>query len=87
MATIIAFSFGGLLGMALGAVVLMVMMDPVSDCKTDSKPAEGIDPQELIAWIQNWADNYEYIAPPTASDIISKIREMEERNERQNDAE
>lgn len=39
------------------------------------KPKE-LDPQELIAWIENYRDNYEYISPPTASEIVAKIKEM-----------
>lgn len=38
---------------------------------------EGIDPDELIAWIENQSENYEYLAPPTAGEITKKIREMQ----------
>ncbi len=36
----------------------------------------GIDPDKLIAWIENYSHNYEYMAPPTTGEIIAKIQEM-----------
>lgn len=39
----------------------------------------GIDPDELIAWIENYTHNYEYIAPPTTGEIVKKIVSMKER--------
>lgn len=38
----------------------------------------GIDPDELIAWLENSWHNYEYVAPPTTGEIIRKIQEMDE---------
>lgn len=36
----------------------------------------SIDGNKLIAWIENYQHNYEYVAPPTTSEIIRKIQEM-----------
>lgn len=37
-----------------------------------------IDPDKLIAWLENYLYNYEYVAPPTTGEIIAKIQEMAE---------
>lgn len=44
----------------------------------EEKEYQGIDPDELIAWLENSAHNYEYVAPPTTGEIIRKIQEMDE---------
>ena len=36
----------------------------------------SIDGNKLIAWLENYQHNYEYVAPPTTSEIIRKIQEM-----------
>lgn len=36
----------------------------------------GIDPDELIAWIENYVHNYEYNSPPTTGEIVQKIISM-----------
>lgn len=39
---------------------------------------ESINGAELLAWIENYIHNYEYVAPPTTGEITRKIREMME---------
>lgn len=38
---------------------------------------QGINADELVAWIENYMHNYEYLDPPTTGEIIRKIRAME----------
>ena len=72
MGAIIGFSVGYFIGLTTAAALSFY-----ATAKAD-EPGEvkGIDPDELIAWIRNSNDNYEYIAPPSTSEIIRKIKEM-----------
>ncbi len=60
-----------IVGYILGAVNTDMMHEEIQEY-------HGIDPDELIAWIENYQHNYEYVAPPTTGEIIKKIREMDE---------
>lgn len=40
-----------------------------------------INPDKLIAWLENYLYNYEYVAPPTTGEIIAKIQEMAENSD------
>lgn len=65
LACLIGFAVGGLFAMATTSIkVVRVVHDT------------GIDPDALIAWIENYQHNYEHHAPPTTAEIIEKIREM-----------
>ena len=54
------------------------VFDSLSSLKKEISEIEknSIDGNELIAWIENYQHNYEYVAPPTTSEIIRKIQEM-----------
>lgn len=74
MGAVIGFSIGYILGF-LTTIGMCFYLAPEEDAGSPEK-INGIDPNELIAWIQNGNDNYEYIAPPSTSEIIRKIKEM-----------
>lgn len=67
LAVIIAFAAGFLIG--------TITEDVVEEKETYR---DGIDPDELISWIENYQYNYEYVAPPTTGEIIAYIRKMKE---------
>lgn len=79
MNTLVAFSIGLIMGTVISITILYVLIEEADRRYRKPEPIirDGIDPDELIAWIQNSNDNYEYVSPPTASEIITKIREME----------
>lgn len=60
----------------IGAYLGFVLGDSTEDITIVDK---GIDPDELIAWIENYTHNYEFAAPPTTGEIIRKIRSMKKR--------
>jgi len=64
-ALFIGFAIGGIFAMATTSVKIVKVVHDT-----------GIDPDALIAWIENYQHNYEYVAPPTTSEIIRKIQEM-----------
>ena len=66
-ALFIGFAIGGIFAMATTSVKIVKVVHDT-----------GIDPDALIAWIENYQHNYEYHAPPTPGEIIRKIREMRE---------
>lgn len=35
-----------------------------------------VDGCELIAWIENYQHNYEWVSPPTSGEIVGQIRRM-----------
>ena len=79
MTAAIAF-LGGLL---FGAIVGLLVAGVLAASAIDEAPnrntiyiSRGIDPDALIAWIENRAHNYEYTAPPTSGEIIRKIQDM-----------
>lgn len=74
MTAIICVVSGVLLGFFIGIIVDDAVLQQ-KKVKTVYKP--GIDPNKLVAWIECQLENYEYVAPPTAGEIIRKIREME----------
>ena len=75
MTTIISFSLGIIIGAITGtAIIPVLLLDGHS--RPEPEPATGIDPKELVAWLENYTHNYEYIAPPTTGEIIRKINEM-----------
>ena len=74
----------GIIGFMLGAShARKAFADICSECVSDndSDKVTGIDIDELIAWIRTDTDNYEYVGPPTTSEIIAKIKEMEGKND------
>lgn len=72
--TAIVFAMGGLLGFVIGLIVDDAVLQ---NKKTYTEYKAGIDPNKLVAWIECQLENYEYVAPPTAGEIVRKIREME----------
>ena len=64
-ALFIGFAIGGIFAIATTSVKIVKVVHDT-----------GIDPDALIAWIENYQHNYEYVAPPTTSEIIRKIQEM-----------
>ena len=75
MSTVIAFLIGAMIGVMVGFLLGAVLITDNED-RTVYIP-RGVNPDALIAWIENHHDNYEYIAPPTSGEIIKKIKEME----------
>ena len=75
---LLAFFIGSCVGAAIGASLMDVFWEGEVKRRGISIDGIGIDPEELVAWIENNMENYEYVAPPTAGEIICKIREMEE---------
>jgi len=75
-ALFIGFAIGGIFAMATTSVKIVKVVHDT-----------GIDPDALIAWIENYQHNYEYHAPPTTGEIIRKIREMREVTNERYDAE
>ena len=73
MTGVIAFIIGLFFGGTVGFLVASIL-----SASADSSVyiQHGINPNELISWLENHNDNYEYIAPPTTGEIIRKIREM-----------
>ena len=64
-ALFIGFAIGGIFALATTSVKIVKVVHDT-----------GIDPDALIAWLENYVHNYEYHAPPTTAEIIEKIREM-----------
>ena len=75
-ALFIGFAIGGIFAMATTSVKIVKVVHDT-----------GIDPDALIAWLENYQHNYEYNAPPTTGEIIRKIREMREVTNERYDAE
>lgn len=75
-ALFIGFAIGGIFAMATTSVKIVKVVHDT-----------GIDPDALIAWIENYQHNYEWAAPPTTGEIIRKIREMREVTNERYDAE
>ena len=67
--------FGGTVGFLVAGILATNAIDEMTSRNTVYIP-HGIDPDALIAWIENHNDNYEYMSPPTSGEIIRKIREM-----------
>ena len=72
---IIAYLAGMVIGLIIGVAITDYFRE--SEAQRDELLIEhvGIDPDELIAWIDNLTCNYEEY--PTVNQIITKIREME----------
>ena len=75
MSTVIAFVIGIMFGGTVGFLISAVLSVSGDEDRTVYIP-RGINPDALIAWIENHRDNYEYTAPPTTGEIIRKIEEM-----------
>ena len=75
-ALFIGFALGGIFALATTSVKIVKVVHDT-----------GIDPDALIAWIENYQHNYEWVAPPTTGEIIRKIREMREVTNERYDAE
>lgn len=74
MGYFIIFVLSGLIGFAIGGIVAIF----TTRCTVERVVCtHGINADELIAWIENYMHNYEYLNPPTSGEIIKKIREME----------
>ena len=65
LACLIGFAIGGIFAIATTSVKIVKVVHDT-----------GIDPDALIAWLENYVHNYEYHAPPTTGEIIRKIQEM-----------
>ena len=74
MTGVIAFIIGLFFGGTVGFLVASVLAGSAEDSTVYIR--DGINPNELISWLENHNDNYEYIAPPTTGEIIRKIKEM-----------
>ena len=72
----VTFAIGILIGAALCA--LSLKWPESKEEKGTYQEKTGIDPDELVAWLENYTANYEYLSPPTTGEITRKIREMEE---------
>ena len=72
---IIAYLAGMAIGVIIGVVVTRGLMEIEAQREELLIEYVGIDPDELIAWIDNLTGNYEEY--PTVDQIIIKIREME----------
>lgn len=69
-ALFIGFAIGGIFAMATTSVKIVKVVHDT-----------GIDPDALIAWIENYQHNYEWVAPPTTAEIIKRIQEMKNTSE------
>lgn len=73
MSYAIIFGLACLIGFAAGGIfAILTTSTTIVKVVHDT----GINPDELIAWLENYVHNYEYHAPPTTAEIIEKIREM-----------
>ena len=72
LACLIGFAVGGLFAMATTSVKIVKVVHDT-----------GIDPDALIAWIENYQHNYEWVSPPTTAEIIKRIQEMKNASERE----
>ena len=75
-ALFIGFAIGGIFAIATTSVKIVKVVHDT-----------GIDPDALIAWIENYQHNYEYHAPPTTGEIIKRIQEMRRESHERYDAE
>ena len=75
---IFVFIFALFIGFAIGGIFAMATMS-VKIVKVVHDT--GIDPDALIAWIENYQHNYEWVAPPTTAEIIKRIQEMKNTSE------
>ncbi len=69
-ALFIGFALGGIFAVATTSVKIVKVVHDT-----------GIDPDALIAWIENYQHNYEWVSPPTAAEIINRIQEMKNASE------
>lgn len=69
-ALFIGFAIGGIFAMATTSVKIVKVVHDT-----------GIDPDALMAWIENYQHNYEWVAPPTTAEIIKRIQEMKNTSE------
>ena len=76
LACLIGFALGGLFAMATTSVKIVKVVHDT-----------GIDPDELIAWIENYQHNYEWVSPPTTAEIIKRIQEMRRESHERYDVE
>ena len=76
MTTTIAFIIGLLFGGTVGFLTASVLASGSGSDTECIQIRDGIDPNELINWIENHTYNHEYTAPPTSGEIIRKIKEM-----------
>ena len=75
-ALFIGFALGGIFAMATTSVKIVKVVHDT-----------GIDPDELIAWIENYQHNYEWVSPPTTAEIIKRIQEMRRESHERYDVE
>ena len=69
-ALFIGFAIGGIFAIATTSVKIVKVVHDT-----------GIDPDALIAWIENYQHNYEWVSPPTTAEIIKRIQEMKNTSE------
>ena len=70
---IVYMALAFIIGYFAGVIVNTVLSE-----KIEESNYYGINPNELISWLENYQYNYEYLAPPTTGEIIAKIRKMAE---------
>ena len=69
-ALFIGFAIGGIFAIATTSVKIVKVVHDT-----------GIDPDALIAWLENYQHNYEWVSPPTTAEIINRIKEMKSTKE------
>lgn len=70
LACLIGFAIGGIFAIATTSVKIVKVVHDT-----------GIDPDALIAWLENYQHNYEWVSPPTTAEIINRIKEMKSTKE------